>query len=300
MKKTWIGAHSNNFELGRRGNKVSMIIIHWIVGTLKSCDATFNNPNRGASAHYGIGGNEVHQYVTEQDTAYHAGSFDVNLKSIGIEHEGGPSIPIIESTYQSSIELVAELCKRYKIPANRDHIKMHREVSRTGTQCPGTLDIDRITREVAKRIQGGEQPMDSEIVKRADAFIAVCDKLKKPVDKDIVLADIEKLLGLEKTLEDRNKDIIAKEKQMEEIRTNAKDMESTLAKLKTENESLSVKSDKQIEASKKLSEKIEEQGGLITTLDKEVNDLKKQKAINEMSAWEIIFYGISRLPFFKK
>ena len=145
-----VPAHSNNYEKGRRDNSIQLIVVHWIVGTLESADATFANPNRLASAHYGIGDSEVHQYVKDEDTAFHAGVFDVNLKSLGIEHAGGPNMPISDETYETSATLVQELTRKYHIPLDREHIKGHREFK--ATQCPGTLDIDRIIAQ-AKELQ---------------------------------------------------------------------------------------------------------------------------------------------------
>jgi len=137
-----IPAHPNNYGIGRAGHKVDKIILHWIAGTLASCDATFQNPTRKASAHYGIGGDKLHQYVNESDTAWHAGNLTVNRQSIGIEHEGGPTIPISDKTYKTSSLLIRDICQRYGIPLDRKHIKGHNEIS--ATQCPGTLDIDRL------------------------------------------------------------------------------------------------------------------------------------------------------------
>lgn len=148
MTIKWIGAHANNFEKGRQGYTVKKIVIHWIVGKLAAADATFQDPNRIASAHYGIGNTVVHQYVKEEDTAYHAGNLTVNRQSIGIEHEGGPDLPISEETYKTSAELVADICRRYAIPVDRTHIIRHGEVK--ATQCPGTYDMDRLIRDVTQ------------------------------------------------------------------------------------------------------------------------------------------------------
>ena len=141
MTVTWVGCHPNNHG-SRYSNKIDKVILHWIAGTLASCDATFQNPNRKASAHYGIANSTIHQYVKEEDAAWHCGNLLANRQSIGIEHEGGPSIPISEETYQTSARLVRQICDRYAIPIDREHIKGHNEFS--ATQCPGTLDIDKI------------------------------------------------------------------------------------------------------------------------------------------------------------
>lgn len=137
-----IPANTNNYSKGRGTNKVELIIVHWIVGTLEVADKTFQNPNSKVSAHYGVGGNNIHQYVSESDTAWHAGNLSINKKSIGIEHEGGPNLPISEDTYKTSASLIKDICQRYNIPIDRTHIKGHKEI--VPTQCPGTLDIDKI------------------------------------------------------------------------------------------------------------------------------------------------------------
>jgi hypothetical protein len=45
--------------------------------------------------------------------------------------------------------LVADICRRYNIPLDREHIRLHNEYR--ATQCPGSLDVDRII-ELAKAL----------------------------------------------------------------------------------------------------------------------------------------------------
>ena len=80
--------------------------------------------------------------MEEKNVAYHAGNYEMNQRSIGIEHEGGPDLPITDAVYNQSIELVTDICRRYGIPADDFHIIPHRQVK--ATQCPGTLDFQRI------------------------------------------------------------------------------------------------------------------------------------------------------------
>lgn len=145
MNKTWIGCHPTNYTEGRSSD-INGIVIHWIAGTLVSCDGAFQTPNRQGSAHYGIGGNEVHQYVREEDTAWHAGNWDVNCRTIGIEHEGSPTIPISEETYRTSAKLCREICNRYSIEPNEENITPHNKWA--STQCPGTFDIPKLIRMI--------------------------------------------------------------------------------------------------------------------------------------------------------
>lgn len=148
MNIQWIGSHPNNYDVGRKGSQIKYVVLHWIVGTLESADATFQKSDRFASATYGIGDSEIHQYVNESDTSYANGNLISNRESITIEHEGGWELPDgtrlkpTPQTHETSAGLVADICKRYRIPIDRNHIKGHREIS--STQCPGTLDIDQI------------------------------------------------------------------------------------------------------------------------------------------------------------
>lgn len=133
---------SPNFFEGREDKQVNKIICHWIVGKLSVADKVFQDTNRNTSAHFGVGGKEIHQYVGTENTAYHAGNWNVNLESIGIEHEGGPELPISEDTYKTSAKLIAALSLLYNIPLDREHIKEHREI--VATACPGTLMVYKL------------------------------------------------------------------------------------------------------------------------------------------------------------
>lgn len=169
MNITYLSADPTKYEKGRRGNQPKYIIIHTVVGSLDSAVHEFQNVQNGrmVSAHY-ICGNDgrIAQSVKEEDTAYHAGNFSMNLQSIGIEHEDNaqPNSPRPDSLYETSAELIADICKRNNIPIAREFIRKHNEVpnpndaSKTvATSCPGTLDIDRLVSR-AQQIAGGDSP----------------------------------------------------------------------------------------------------------------------------------------------
>ena len=145
-KLTQVPANSSNYSHSR-WKPITHVVIHWIVGSLASADATFKNPARNASAHYGVENKNVHQYVKESHTAWHAGS--ANPYSIGIEHSAAPGRKATSSTYQSSGELVGKIAKKYKIPLTTSRITPHNKYM--ATQCPGTMDINRIIK-IAKGV----------------------------------------------------------------------------------------------------------------------------------------------------
>ncbi len=178
---SWIGANANNYLVGRQGARVSHIVVHWIVGRLTAADATFQDPTRRASAHYGVEGNEIHQYVDEANTAYTNGNWWWNTHSITIEHAGGPTIPITEGTYQSSAWLIRGICQRYGLPIDRNTIRPHREVSDLPTQCPGTLDLDRLI-ALVRQEQGGSNDVTPE-QDFSNCFITVATRW--PTDREV-------------------------------------------------------------------------------------------------------------------
>lgn len=130
-----------NFTPGRQGHAVDRLVIHYIVGTLPYADSTFAQESSQVSAHYGVGEGQIHQYVQETDTAWHAGNFQVNLRSIGIEHSADQNRPPSASTYRDSAQLCARLCRKYGLDPRRD---MHPHREYFNTLCPGTLDLARL------------------------------------------------------------------------------------------------------------------------------------------------------------
>ena len=113
-------ADSSNYTTSNReanGLKVRWIVVHDIEGTEASCISWFQNPAAEASSHYVIGyDGTVHQMVPEKDIAWHAGNWDYNQHSIGIEHAGfADSDYFTDAEYRASAKLVAFLIRRYNI-----------------------------------------------------------------------------------------------------------------------------------------------------------------------------------------
>jgi len=132
-----------------------------MAGSVRSADAKFKNPASQISAHYGVGlDGRVVQWVAESDTAFHAGNSDMDLSSIGIEHEddGNYDAPRTDALYSASSSLVREICQRYGIPISRQWIIKHSEVPGAATRCPDALDIDRIV-TMAEGAQAPAQPI---------------------------------------------------------------------------------------------------------------------------------------------
>ncbi len=153
---------SANFTPDREGFKPRYIVLHTMVGSLEGTARWFANGQGGNSAHYGVGLNgQIHQYVREKNTAWHSGNWNMNLRSIGIEHEdrGNYMDPVrTDALYNATIKLCADICRRYNLPADTTTFKVHRDVSDAPTKCPGGLDVARIIRGVRKELKVKDEP----------------------------------------------------------------------------------------------------------------------------------------------
>lgn len=156
-----ITKHKNS---GRGGKTISKIFVHHMAGnlTVKQCGSVFDN--REASAHYGVNGKNIGQYVDEKDTAWHCGNFNWNQRSIGIElaNDGGASTNwhVSATTINTAIKLIADICLRNgikKLTYTGDmagNLCMHRWVC--STSCPGqylATQFKKIAEEVNKLIE---------------------------------------------------------------------------------------------------------------------------------------------------
>lgn len=152
---TWKG--SPNFH-PQDGISKLFITDHWMVGTLGSTDAVFRQTARKASATYGVGQTEIHQYVAEKDYPFSDGNTYANQHTISIEHEGGylvdgqrvtPSAAVCEL----SAQLHADIARRHGFGKLILGVNVFPHGHWVATACPGTLDIQWIV-DRANEING--------------------------------------------------------------------------------------------------------------------------------------------------
>lgn len=124
---------------------INKIVLHSSASNRQGLIDTFGGGTRMVSAHYGIDNDgSILAFLEEYNTAYHAGNYDVNQCSIGIEHiDNGATVKLhTDAQYATSIKLVADICKFYSIPADSTHIVPHSSI--VATACPNGLDVNRI------------------------------------------------------------------------------------------------------------------------------------------------------------
>jgi N-acetyl-anhydromuramyl-L-alanine amidase AmpD len=129
----WTPACSDNYTDDARGSSdIDLVIIHTVQGSYSGCVSWFQNCSASVSAHYVVRSSDgqVTQSVRESDIAWHAGNWDYNSRSVGIEHEGYISdcSYYTEAMYKGSAALTRDIASRQGVPLDRSHIIGHNEV----------------------------------------------------------------------------------------------------------------------------------------------------------------------------
>ncbi len=121
-----------------RSRPVDHLVIHYTATTASARNNAIyfsRNESQGSSAHYFIDDitEEIYQSVAEEDTAWHAGQWDMNCRSIGIEVvSAGEDYSAVE--LEKLRWLVGELMGRYGI--DESHIIRHYDVTRKVCPAP--------------------------------------------------------------------------------------------------------------------------------------------------------------------
>jgi hypothetical protein len=123
---------SNYSDYSRGAGDIDMVVIHTTEGSYSGTISWFQNSSAQASAHYVVRSSDgqVTQMVHEADVAWHAGNWDYNLRSVGVEHEGYTSdcSYYTNALYAGSAALVADVASREGVSLDRSHIIGHSEV----------------------------------------------------------------------------------------------------------------------------------------------------------------------------
>lgn len=155
-----------------RNHAIDKITIHHMAGDLsvETCGNLFANPNREASANYGIGSDgRVGLYVDEGDRAWASASPSNDNRAVNIEVANcatGGDWPVSDAAYSKLIDLCVDICQRNGIKALNytgdadGNLTEHRMF--TATACPGPYlhkRMGRIAAEVNSRLSA--QPAKS-------------------------------------------------------------------------------------------------------------------------------------------
>ena len=132
-----------------------VIVIHVGEGSQQAIYNTFLTEDK--SSHYCVSkAGEVWQFVDEKDTAWAQGLVvrptseivksrkgNPNGYCISIENEGFGSKDFTVLQYVALASLVKDICARWGIPIDREHVIGHREI-RADKTCPGIASVDKV------------------------------------------------------------------------------------------------------------------------------------------------------------
>ena len=130
---------TQHYTSGRSGHSIEFTVLHYNAGDLTVEDCYNVWQSREASAQYQVcSDGTVGQLVNDWDTAWHAGDWDTNCRSIGIEHANQGN-SITDACLESGAHLVAAIHKYYGLgrPEWMRNVFPHCHFS--PTSCPGPL-----------------------------------------------------------------------------------------------------------------------------------------------------------------
>ena len=182
-------ASKSNYTSGRQGSKINKIICHHAATTsFDGIGATFKNRTRGASAHYGVGRNSnVDKYVNESDIAWHAGNWDANRTSVGIENvnsSGSPKWDIDPKTVDTLVELLCDIAKRHDLLPLKVGVNLFGHKDFTATACPGKLYkqlrtiAKRVNKLAGKNTSSGSTNANNKVNTATDQILTIGSKVK--------------------------------------------------------------------------------------------------------------------------
>lgn len=194
----WWPANPTNYTRSREGHRIEGIVVHHGATTsLDSIGSSFARAGRNGSAHYGIVGNQVHQYVDETSTTWHCNNWFGNTRTVSIEttnSTGAPNWEIAPDTFETLVKLVADIAKRNNLgrlwinpKADMPTLSGHKDWYGAATVCPGPSLYPRL-QEIADRANAINFP--PVVVKPVIAWVDITPLVLKAKTKvDIIDLD---------------------------------------------------------------------------------------------------------------
>lgn len=167
--------NSPNYTPGRNGNSVKYIVVHHWGADGQSFNGVLNWLCRNggeSSAHYVLEAGKVACIVNPDDTAWHAGNWQANLESIGIECRPEMS----DGDLQTLAELISDIWETYGVIP----IIGHKDI--VATACPGRYyaKLDYV-KSLAEGFADGNIPSSQDVLPDTQSTAKDIDTLAKEV-----------------------------------------------------------------------------------------------------------------------
>jgi hypothetical protein len=132
---TWLKGEGNFTKSHRSPESIDKLVVHVTEGAFWGSVRWLQSPRAHASSHYVVSRRgKIVQLVHLSDVAWHAGNWNVNTQSVGIEHEGftyGPG-GFTYAQYHASARLAGWIARRALMPIDRKHVIGHGDVPAPG------------------------------------------------------------------------------------------------------------------------------------------------------------------------
>jgi endonuclease/exonuclease/phosphatase (EEP) superfamily protein YafD len=144
-----------------RRDKIRFIVVHHMTivgkGDGSANTACINTwKSREASAHYGVDGVNVAQFVWDNLAAWATATTSGNHGGISIEHansKGKPSWEVSDDTWRTGAKLVAYLCLKYKLGRPKAGTNLRQHSNFFATSCAGPYLGSKIWKAYEKEAQ---------------------------------------------------------------------------------------------------------------------------------------------------
>ena len=176
-----LGTH---YTPGRSGESIQYVVIHHNAGNLTARGIYDVWQTRQASAHYQVDANgHVSQHVWDSDTAWHAGDWGANIRSIGIEHADISTTPwtISDATLEAGAHLTAAICRHYGLGRPTWGVNVFPHSHFSSTECPASLAGSQNARYMARAqawydaMAGGTAPAPAQPAPQTPDLEALAD-----------------------------------------------------------------------------------------------------------------------------
>lgn len=136
---------------------------------------------------------------------------------------------------------------------------------------------------------------DNIILQQSDAFIALCAKMNVPANKDLALAELDKLIKVEDALRQKDDDLRLKEEEIQKMKVEAENILSELKSVRQENEEAqkAIGDLKQVVA--EYEKRADEQEDIMRRLGDRIEVLKKVNPVEAYGWLDLIVLGVKRL-----
>lgn len=168
----------------KRNNSIKKFTPHHVAGCLTAAQIAriFQNPNRKASANYGIGiDGKIVGMVAEESRAWTSSSPSNDHQAITVEvsnDQVGGEWKISDAAWNSLIKLAVDVCRRYNFRLVYDGTpngSLTRHNMFANTTCPGAYlqgKFQELANTVNAMLDGNSQPSISSINKKSNEEIA--------------------------------------------------------------------------------------------------------------------------------